>query len=88
MIVRFLVELGADTELLNRDGKTCLILAEESLNAEIARLGGPKKRAKKPVAPKGSYEDRLIATVDFLYQRAGKNWAEEKQRAAELTKTL
>ena len=86
MNVRYLVELSAERELLNKQGKTCLVLAEESLDLEIARLGGPKRRAKLPPAVKGSYEDRLNAIVDFLYQKEGRNRAEEKQKAVEQVK--
>ncbi len=59
LIVRFLVEIGADRALLNKQGKTCLICAEESLDKEIAKLGGPKKRAKQGPPAKGSLLDRL-----------------------------
>lgn len=80
LIVRLLVELGADRQLLNYQGKTCLVLAEESFDKEIARLGGPKKRARKPPAAKGSLEDRLQATVNFLYEKDGRNREEEKAK--------
>ena len=82
LIVRMLVDLGADRSLLNQQGKTCLVCAEESLDKELAKLGGPKKRAKLPPPAKGSLLDRLEATVNFLYEKDGRNRAEEKEKAA------
>lgn len=86
LIVRLLVDLGADRQLLNKQGKTCLVLAEESLDKELAKLGGPKKRAKAGPPAKGSLLDRLQATVDFLYEKDGRNRDEEKAAAASAKK--
>ena len=80
--MRFLVEIGSDRSLMNRQGKTCLICAEESLDKELAKLGGPKKRAKQGPPAKGSLLDRLNATVDFLYEKDGRNRAEEMEKKA------
>lgn len=76
------MDLGADRQLQNKHGHTCLILAEQSLDKELAKLGGPKKRAKAGPPAKGSLLDRLNATVDFLYEKDGRNRDEEKAAAA------
>ena len=81
LIVRLLVDLGADRTIANYQGRTALVLAEQSLDKEIMRQGGPKRRAKKPPAAKGSLEDRLNAIVDFLYEKDGRNRGEEKAKA-------
>lgn len=62
------MELGADRAVSNINGKTALVLAEESLDKQLQKQGPQKKR--KP-AEKGSLLDRLQATVDFLYERDG-----------------
>ena len=89
LIARLLVDLEAAYDLRNYEGKTALILAEESLDKEIAKQGGTKKRknavaAVRPV--KGSLWDRLEATVDFLYQKEGRNREEEKKKAGQKAK--
>ena len=71
LIVRLLVELGADRSVLNKFGKTPLVCAEESLDKELAKQPASKRRANaRPV--KGSLLDRLTATVDFLYEKEGR----------------
>ena len=88
LIVRLLVDLDAAFDLKNYEGKSALVLAEESLDKEIAKQGGNKKRknavAAKPV--KGSLWDRLEATVDFLYQKEGRNREEEQKKAGQKAK--
>ena len=44
LIVRLLVDLGAERQLNNKHGKTPLMLAEESHKASL-----PKKRRGKPI---------------------------------------
>ncbi len=57
-----------------------MICAEESLDKELAKLGGPKKRARAGPPAKGSLLDRLQAIVEFLYEKDGRNYAEENER--------
>ena len=77
LIVRLLVELGADRNLLNKAGKTALICAEESLDQQLAKLNIGKR--KPPTRfEKGTLLDRLNATVDFLYEKDGRNREAEK----------
>jgi len=78
LIVRLLVELGADRALLNKAGKTALIVAEESLDQQLAKENGGRKRAKQTRPEKGSLLDRLNASVDFLYEKDGRNRAAEQ----------
>ena len=59
-----------------------MVCAEESLDKELSKLGGPKKRAKLPPPAKGSLLDRLEATVNFLYEKDGRNREDEKEKAA------
>jgi len=55
LIVRLLVDLGADKSVINKNGKTPLDLAEESHKANIL----PKRRGKPQPIVKGSIQDRL-----------------------------
>ena len=52
--LRLLDELGADRTCTNKHGKTALLLAQESLDKEIAKQGGARKRAKAAPPAKGS----------------------------------
>ena len=55
LIVRLLVDLGAERDTINKNGKTPLDLAEESHKANML----PKKRGKAAPIAKGSIQDRL-----------------------------
>ena len=79
LIVRLLVESGAERQVTNKAGKTPLQLAEEAYKANL----GPKRRGGKP-APivKGSIQDRLQAILVFLYEKENRNWHEEQKAAA------
>lgn len=81
LIARLLVDLGADRALLNRSGKTALICAEESLDEQLAKqkasAAGKRPAAKQVRFEKGSLLDRLNATVEFLYEKEGRNRAGE-----------
>ena len=78
MIVRLLVDLGAESKVNNKDGKTPLNLAEESHQASI----GPKHRGKPAPIVKGSLQDRLQAILVFLYEKENRNWHEEQANLA------
>ena len=71
--------MGADRNLLNRAGKTALICAEESFDQQQAKQNVGKRKSVKPTRfEKGSLIDRLNATVDFLYEKDGRDRAAEQ----------